>query len=124
MEMKYIKFKLSENVTEANKSGIVKHFFGKLIESVLRIIIPESNPTYGKFIDDVEYWLIECEIESGIPLREIGIDKNENVILKMPYKNDYGFWTDEDLLLKDFVEKFHAIEIQKNDFEKSWAKIN
>lgn len=124
MEMKYIKFKLPENITETEKDGIVKHYFWKIIEYVLRIIIPESNPTYGKFIDEVEYWLIECEIESGIPVREIGIDKNENVILKMPYKNDYGYWTDEDLLLKDFVEKFYAIEIQKNDFEESWEKIN
>lgn len=122
--MKYIKFKLPEKKTETEKSGIEKNYFWKIIEYVLRKIIPESNPTNGKLIDDVEFWLIECEIESGIPIREIGIDKNENIILKMPHKNDYGYWTDEDLLLKDFEEKFHAIEIQKNDFEESWKKIN
>jgi hypothetical protein len=122
--MKYIKFKLPENITETEKEGILMLNFWKIIEYVLRKIIPESNPNYGKFIDKVEYWLIECEIESGIPVREIGIDKNENIILKMPYKNDYGYWTDEDLLLNDFVEKFNAIEIGKNDFEENWKKIN
>ncbi|MEO0038347.1 MAG: hypothetical protein RIQ59_1558 [Bacteroidota bacterium] len=122
--MKYIKFKLPENITETEKEGILMLNFWKIIEYILRKIIPESNPNYGKFIDKVEYWLVECEIESGIPLREIGIDKNENIILKMPYKNDYGYWTDEDLLLNDFVEKFNAIEIGKNDFEENWKKIN
>ena len=124
IEMKYIKFKLPEKNTETEKNGIVKNYIWKIIEYVLRKIIPESNPTNGKLIDDVEFWLIECEIESGIPVREIGIDRNENVILKMPHKKDYGYWTDEDLLLKDFVEKFHAIEIKKNDFEENWKKIN
>ena len=121
--MKYIKFKLPEKNTETKKNGIVKNYIWKIIEYVLRKIIPESNPTNGKLIDDVEFWLIECEIESGIPVREIGIDRNENVILKMPHKKDYGYWTDEDLLLKDFVEKFHAIEIKKNDFEENWKKL-
>lgn len=42
----------------------------------------------------------------------------------MPYKKDYGYWIDNNFLLNDFVKKFNAIEIEKNDFETSWEKID
>jgi hypothetical protein len=124
MEMKYIKFKLPENISETQKDGILKKSFFNLLEYVLSKIIPKANPDFEKFIDDVEYWILECETESGIPTREIGIDKNEKVILKMPFKNDYGYWIDNNFLLNDFVNKFNAVEIEKKDFEANWEKIN
>ncbi|MCL9770154.1 hypothetical protein NAT47_06975 [Flavobacterium sp. HXWNR69] len=122
--MKYIKFKLPENISEPPKDGILKKLFFNLLGNVLSKIIPKANPDFEKYIDDVEYWILECETESGIPIREIGIDKNEKVILKMPFKNDYGYWIDNYFLLNDFVNKFNAVEIEKKDFEANWEKIN
>ena len=122
--MKYIKFKLPENISETTKDGILKKIFFNLLGYILSKIIPKANPLFGEFIDDVEYWILECESESGIPNREIGIDKNDNVILKMPFKNDYGYWVDNNFLFNDFVNKFNAVEIEKKDFEENWAKIN
>jgi hypothetical protein len=124
MEMKYIKFKLPENISETPKDGILKKLFFNLLGSILFKIIPKANPHFGDFIDDVVYWILECETDSGIPNREIGIDKNEKVILKMPFKNDYGYWIDNSFKLNDFINKFNAVEIEKKDFEANWGKIN
>ncbi len=99
MEMKYIKFKLPENIPETQREGILNRCFFNFIGYILSKIIPNANPDFDKFIDNVEYWLLECEIESEIPTREIGIDKNENIILKMPFKNNYGYWIDNNYLL-------------------------
>ncbi len=123
MEMKYIRFKLPENSIETKNEGISKRLFWNAVGYALSKIIPKANPIFERFIDDVEFWFVECEIESGIPAREIGIGKNKTVILKMPFKNNYGYWTDNNLLLHDFVEKFGAIEIGKNEFETNWKKI-
>jgi hypothetical protein len=45
-----------------------------------------ANPDFDDIIQHVKYWLIECNTETGIPDREIGLDKDNLVILKMPYK--------------------------------------
>ncbi|MBK7855619.1 MAG: hypothetical protein IPJ79_12595 [Bacteroidetes bacterium] len=38
----------------------------------------------------------------------------------MPYKDNYGYWTDNNLLLHDFKEHFVVSEINKDSFEQSW----
>jgi hypothetical protein len=86
----------------------------------LTSIIPKANPDFDYKIDLVENWLVELDCETGIPEREIGIDKNGQVILKMPFKNNYGYWTDNNLLLKDFKEHFTTSEISKESFENHW----
>lgn len=122
--MKYIKFKTPKNISETKKEGIFEKYFFNVISFILNIIIPKANPDYETLIDKVQYWLLECEIESGIPEREIGIDKNENVIVKMPFKDNYGYWTDNNLKFNDFIEKFRAFEIEQSDFETNWKKLN
>ncbi len=69
----------------------------------------------------MENWLVELDCETGIPKREIGIDKNGKVILKMPFENNYGYWTDNNLLLKDFNELFATYEINQEKFENYWS---
>ena len=69
-----------------------------------------KSTTTGRLIYDL----------GGIPEREIGLDKEGRVILKMPYKDNYGYWTDNNLLLNDFKEHFVVSEIRKDSFEKSW----
>jgi hypothetical protein len=121
--MKYIKFKIPENTTETEKENVIVNFFFVALGFILKLIIPKGNPDFDKQIDNVEYWLLECEIESGIPEREIGIDKNGNVIVKMPFKDNYGYWTDNSLKFNDFIEEFKATEIEKREFEINWKNL-
>jgi hypothetical protein len=121
--MKYIKFKIPENTTETEKENVIVTFFFVALGFILKLIIPKGNPDFDKQIDNVEYWLLECEIESGIPEREIGIDKNGNVIVKMPFKDNYGYWTDNSLKFNDFIEEFKATEIEKREFEINWKNL-
>jgi hypothetical protein len=122
--MKYIKFKIPDNISETKKKSLLKKYFFKAVSFILMKLIPKANPDFDDQIDNVEYWLLECEKESGIPEREIGIDKNGNGIMKMPFKSNYGYWTDNNLLLKDFIEKFKAIEIEKREFESKWENLD
>ena len=122
--MKYIKFKLPENISETKKDGILKRYIFNVIEYILYKILPKANPDFENQIDNVEYWLLECGIENGIPEREIGIKKNGNAIVKMPFKDNYGYWTDNNLKLNDFIEKFKATEIEKKEFEFNWDNLN
>lgn len=122
--MKYIKFEMPQNNPETKKEGVFEKYFLKVISFFMRKIIPKANPDFENQIANVEHWLLECEIESGIPEREIGIDKNGIVIVKMPFKDNYGYWTDNNLKLNDFIEKFRATEIEKREFEFNWENLN
>jgi hypothetical protein len=107
-------------VTQNLKDGQLKSSFKKVLVSILTTIIPKANPDFDDKIEDVDKWLVECETETGIPFREIGLDNKGRVLLKMPYKNNYGYWTDNNLLLNDFKEKLHATELDKQFFEWKW----
>jgi hypothetical protein len=95
----------------------------KALVGSLTKIIPKANPDFDAKMDEIQYWLVECDNETGIPEREIGLDKERRVILKMPYKNNYGYWTDNNLLLKDFKEHFVVSEISQESFEQSWELL-
>ena len=70
----------------------------KLIGSVLN-----ANPDFDSKIDEVEQWLIEYDdIEYHQAIREIGIDTQGNIIIKMPDNRNYGFWSDAGLTINDF----------------------
>ncbi len=116
--MKYLKFSLP---FEANKKE--NNFFQKIVRSTLTTILPISNPDFENKIEDVVYWLLEFD-EDDVPIREIGLDKNNEVILKMPYKKNYGFWTDNELLYDDFINRFSAVSIDSIMFEAKWNNLN
>ncbi len=40
--------------------------------------------------------------------------------MKMPYNDNYGYWTDNNLVLNDFKEQFKASDITKEAFEQQW----
>ena len=75
-------------------------------------------------IDLVKTWIVELDYETGIPEREIGLDKDGQIIVKLPFKNNYGYWTDNNLLLSDFNEHFETTEISQNSFENYWNLFN
>lgn len=116
----YIKFDIPKNNIQDIKDGFIK----KMVKKALLAILPMANPDFDDKIDDVIYWLVECDDETGFPEREIGLDKEWQVILKMPFGNNYGYWTDNNLLVKDFKEYFSVSEISKKDFEHNWDSFN
>lgn len=124
MTTTYIQFDAPKNNSQTEKDGLIKSSLKKALIGILSTFIPKANPDFDNKIDEVKYWLVECDNESGIPEREIGLDKEGRVILKMPYKDNYGYWTDNNLLLNDFKEYFVVSEISKDSFEQSWDSFD
>ena len=116
----YIQFKAPITEQKSGPDGFFKRTVKSAIVGILTFIIPKANPDFENKIDQVENWLVELDFETGIPEREIGLDKNGKVILKMPFKNNYGYWTDNNLLLDDFKKHFSTSEINNAEFEKYW----
>ncbi len=54
------------------------------------------------------------------PQREIGVGKDGEVILKMPFNENYGYWVYNNLTCNDFKESFKIEYISKENFEKAW----
>lgn len=119
MKKTYIQFDAPNSDRPLAKDGLIKSLLKKALTGTLTTIIPKANPDFDQKIDEVRYWLVEFDNE-GIPEREIGLDQEKQVILKMPYKDNYGYWTDNNLLLNDFRKHFVVSEISKNSFEQNW----
>lgn len=113
--MRYIKVK-SKGGVEDKKGNVIM----KLILSFLKLVVPKANPDYDSKIDLVSYWLLEFEDEHSTPEREIGLNSNEDVIMKMPYKDNYGYWVDNNLTFDDFHKTFEVVDITKEFFEEKW----
>ena len=120
MKTTYIQFDAPKNDSHSVKDGLIKSSLKKALVGILTKNIPKANPDFDDKIDEVQYWLVECDNETGIPEREIGLNKEGRVILKMPFNDNYGYWTDNNLLLNDFKEHFVVSEISKDSFEKYW----
>jgi hypothetical protein len=112
--MIYLRIKEVSRVIK--KEGYIK----KSIRFFLGIFIPKANPDYDDKINLVNYWLLEFEDKETIPNREIGLGVNEVVVVKMPYKNNYGYWVDNSLTFNDFKNSFEAVEITGEYFEEKW----
>ena len=92
----------------------------KLPVTILEDDVPVSNPDFGDKIDQVAVWLIEFENDSYYPNREIGLDSSGNPIMKMPWGKNYGYWTDNNLVIENFRTNFQTEDIKKTEFEKYW----
>ncbi len=117
----YIQFKVPKSKHNSQPDGVVKRNIKKAIIGIVSSIIPKANPDFDHKIDFVEDWLVELDNETGIPEREIGMDKDGRIIVKMPFKKNYGYWTDNNLLLDDFKESFSTSEISRDSFENYWS---
>ncbi len=120
METTYIQFELPKSEGQSSSEGLLRRSLKEVIIGVLTTVIPKANPDYESQIDRVKSWLVELETDSGIPQREIGLDDKGNPILKMPYKGNCGYWTDNNLLLADFEKHFQVKDIDKVNFEIKW----
>jgi hypothetical protein len=124
MKTTYIQFDAPKNDSHSTKDGLIKSTLKKALVGILTKIIPKANPDFDDKIDEVQFWLVECDNETGIPKRELGLDIEGRVILKMPFKDNYGYWTDNNLLLNDFKEHFKTFEVSKEIFEWKWEMFD
>ena len=116
MSNTYIKFRYPDS-----KVKKVPENLGKRLAKVdLESIVPIANPDFEKKIDKVAFWLIEFENDSYYPNREIGLDSSGKTIMIMPWEKNYGYWTDNNLVIENFRSNFETINITKEEFEKYW----
>jgi hypothetical protein len=121
METAYIQFQSPKSATNTETESSLKRSIKNFATNILTKVFPVANPDFENKIADVEYWLVECDKVSGIPQREIGLDQQGRVIMKMPLNDNYGYWKDNNLLLEDFKEHFKTSEITKEAFEQQWT---
>jgi len=121
----YLKFKDNKgarNSEDKTKTWLTRTFEKSVIK-VLTTIIPKANPDFEDKLQDVDEWLIEIDKEAEIANREIGINNKGQTIMIMPFGDNYGYWTDNNLKPTDFVELFHATTISENEFTERWGKF-
>jgi hypothetical protein len=116
MKNSYIKFRMPVGGIQKTPENVGQ----KIIIDNIETIVPVANPDFGKKIGTVVSWLIEFEGDSYFPNREIGLNVSEKPIMIMPWQNNYGYWTDNNLEMEDFKSNFHAIDITREEFEKQW----
>lgn len=120
MKKTYIQFDAPKSDSQTPKDELIKSSLKKTLAGILTTIIPKANPDFDEKIEEVYYWLVECDNKTGIPEREIGIDREGRVLLKMPLNTNTGYWTDNNFLLPDFKNHFIVSEISKESFEQNW----
>lgn len=116
MSNSYIKF----NAIQTGVRGTPEDTGAKIEKPDSADVPPVSNPDFENKIDAVATWLIEFEADSYFPDREIGLDSADNPIMIMPWKKNYGYWTDNDLTIEDFRARFKCIDISREEFQKCW----
>ena len=112
----YIKFK---DITSAKADRKKNNLADRIVKTLL-FFIPEANPEYNELIEDVAEWQIEIDPSNNLPTREIGKDFNDEVILIMPYRDNYGYWTDNNITLDYFKNHFEATNLDKEEFDRNW----
>ena len=103
-----------------------------LVFKILTFWIPIARLDYKGQLDNIEYWYIEIDMETGIPQREIGFDILNSAILFGPTDRKYGFWIDSKMMFDTnqypiigaevFNDIFKAME--KHQLECVFQKID
>lgn len=123
MANSYYQFKITEKGIEVPKENLLVTAFFECLYFLLSKVIPKANPDFEKSIDNVIWWMIEFD-NNGLPIREIGLDIDKNVIFRIPFKENIGYWLDNDLKLEDFKKSFDLYEIPEYLFRKYWLEFS
>jgi hypothetical protein len=75
METTYIQFQVPKSATKTETESSLNRSIKNFATNILKKLFPVANPGFENKIDQVEYWLVECDKISGIPQREIGLDQ-------------------------------------------------
>lgn len=113
----YIKFKVPVSGAVKTPGNIGK----RLAKVILTSVAPVANPDFESKLGSVAFWLIEFENDSYYPNREIGLDSAGTPIIIMPWRKNYGYWTDNNLVIEDFRSQFETNDITRVEFEKLWS---
>jgi len=81
----------------------------------LLFFIPRASPDHEPLYRHVKKWYLELD-DSGVPVREIGLDSDARALFGAPDKRNMGFWTDSD---KTF-QKDELVPISTDEFERLW----
>ena len=108
----------SGEVPSANKK---KSFWRKLRDKFDRWHNP--NPDFDKMILYVAKWYLEYDDECDCSWREIGLDCHNNIIVKMPDDNNYGFWLDTNCTIDDFRKMSGFKMITEQEFNDLWNSV-
>lgn len=116
----YLAFKHpnQHDATEENTNGL-EDFIIKVLEA----LIPIGNPDFKDQLNKVDHWAVEFERDKEDTIREIGYDKDNNILLILPLNNNLGYWSNNNLTLEEYY-KINAKEINAEDFEKDWNCFN
>ena len=119
MNSTYIKFTDPDTRIKRSKQS----WWKRITKTLLISFIPSSNPTFDEEIENIKQKVIEFKDGNQYPNREIGLDIFQQPIMIMPWRRNYGYWIDNNLLLKDFQLLFDSVEITKDEFEKLWTQF-
>lgn len=118
--MIYFNFKDNCEGKPLNSRSLLRH----LILRIISKIIPIANPDFEDKIGYVYKWYLEYDdVNYDEVLREIGLNANGEIILKMPDKRNFGFWMDTNLKFKDFKDKFDIEMITEQEFNDLWNSV-
>ncbi len=119
----YIKFKTDDIATDSEQQTR-ENWLRRSMTKVLSSIIPNANPDFDKKIQDVRQWILEVDDIEGTPEREIGLNDNGEVIMIMPWRNNYGFWTDNNIQVDELAKSRQMQFMDEQEFEKLWADFD
>lgn len=116
--MLYFKFNCKSHRRDSKTSPKKISLLGKLLDKLSRKL--SANPDFEDKIQYVSQWYLEYNEENDEPWREIGLDINKNVIVKLPDERNYGFWLDSNCTIENFEKDFGIEMIAEEDFYNLW----
>lgn len=102
---------------QKTKNGLLR----RMIRKISNIFL--SNPDFEAKLQDVVQWYLEYDEKNNESLREIGLDSNNQIIVKMPDKRNYGFWNDTNLTIEDFENRFGIQKVTEKEFNNLWDSV-
>jgi hypothetical protein len=120
MKYEYIKFSLPVSKVSGGNGLIFIRFCMRFIVKVMYLIFPVAKIDFEGLINKVNFWLLEIDRHTELPNREIGLDENGKVLVAMPLGKNYGYWTDNNMTIKDLKSQFKVEKCEENEFEKLW----
>ena len=115
-------FKFIDPSYKAQKGVERKKGISQALSCILSFLLPHANPDFEKRYDDVHTWYIEYDEEKNFTNREVATNENGEVIVKGPYRKNLGFWTNEDLTLEQYQQRFDVVTIPHELFTKLWEE--
>ena len=109
MPVSYVRID-EDSVAETNEPG--------LFARVLSKVLPSANPDFGPEYRSLSYWYLE--ITDSKPTREIGFDWHGEPIVLVPFRANYGVWTDSPVSL----DPSDYQSVTRSTFEAAWRTLS